>query len=201
MCILTNAAFIPFWYFIFSIAARSSDYSVTPFNLANKKRVRISLFSFSCFHLEVGNFGKPRNKSLFKDKVCKAFFFYFKKIRSMQWPWDALWVAVVREETLVPDQMSVAIQHITGKFKGTRVSSRDFLWVLLALSLPPKHKRAENVIIFFSAQRVFDGNHRVGKYSREKELKLREDLHRWEQYCVFRHNILHSTKSPHPCFC
>lgn len=31
-----------------------------------------------------------------------------------------------------------------------------------------------------SALRIFDDDHHLGKYSREKELKQREELYRWE---------------------
>lgn len=39
-----------------------------------------------------------------------------------------------------------------------------------------------NFIIFSSALKILDDNHHLGKYSREKELKRREKLYRWE--CV-----------------
>lgn len=40
-----------------------------------------------------------------------------------------------------------------------------------------------------SAMRIFDDDHHLGKYSREKELKLREKLYRWEAKTMTR-NIL-----------
>lgn len=37
-----------------------------------------------------------------------------------------------------------------------------------------------NFNVVSSAKRIFDDDHHLGKYSREKELKLREKLYRWE---------------------
>ncbi|KAI9525624.1 hypothetical protein NQZ68_006173 [Dissostichus eleginoides] len=46
-----------------------------------------------------------------------------------------------------------------------------------------------------TALRILDDNHHLGKYSREKELKLREELYRWD---VYKEGIPHCIKAEHP---
>ncbi|XP_073321845.1 arachidonate 12-lipoxygenase, 12R-type-like [Pagrus major] len=47
-----------------------------------------------------------------------------------------------------------------------------------------------------TALRVFDDNHHLGRYSREKELKRRKEEYRWE---VYKEGIPHCIKAKDPC--
>ncbi|KAM9362638.1 arachidonate 12-lipoxygenase, 12R-type-like [Symphorus nematophorus] len=46
-----------------------------------------------------------------------------------------------------------------------------------------------------TALRIFDDDHHLGKYSREKELKLREKLYSW---CVYKEGLPHCMKAENP---